>query len=82
VKPCPKLDAKRTQQVKATIERLGLNDEYPCVLGRAEYLESYCLAEMNFEFLRKRAPFVAMELQRQGLDKTIQNIMNYPPRCS
>ena len=49
-----------------TIERLGLNDEL-CRQARREYVESYLEGEISFAYVKRRAPFIARELERQGL---------------
>jgi hypothetical protein len=59
-------------QVFATIERLGLDhSDYKEELG--EYYHNYIEGKIAFDFLERRAPFLASELRRQNklLDKDI-----------
>ncbi|NOJ98112.1 hypothetical protein HMI51_34880 [Corallococcus coralloides] len=54
------------QRVQETIDRLDLNDEE--FLGaRMSWYDEYLQGAFDFDFLRRRAPFLAMELIRQGL---------------
>jgi len=61
----PGLDGARTAQVCASIERLGLNDA-ECLAARREYVESYEQGDIRLDYLRRRAPFIALEMRRQG----------------
>lgn len=54
-----------TAQVAATIQRLRLN-EVDCRRHREEYAVSYWEHHISLDYLSRRAPFVAMELRRQG----------------
>ena len=68
VLPAPGLSEAVHQRVQTTITRLKLNDA-ECRAARAEYLTAY-LSETDpipFSFLRRRSPFVAHELRRQGM---------------
>ncbi len=62
----PELAAK----VQATIDRLRLNDYATCLRSRLRYVDCYCRRSFTFEHLQEEAPFIAMELQRQGLTQT------------
>ena len=79
VKASAGLDPQRTQQVRQTIKRLKLNDEETCLENRARYIKDYCIGGIPFSHLRKEAPFIAMELERQGLVDEIKQIMIYDP---
>jgi len=64
--PNPRLPEEQQQAVKATIDRLGLDDagnREIRVRHYHEYLEGFYTAD----FLKKRSPFVWMEANRQGL---------------
>ena len=63
------------QSVQITIDALRLNDEGTCLQGRWAYIRDYCLSEIDFSHLSKKAPFIALELQRQGLVQKIKAIM-------
>jgi hypothetical protein len=52
-------------RVLDTIHRLKLNDT-DCKGLREEYATSYWERHIDLDYLSKRAPFVAMELRRQG----------------
>ena len=52
-------------RVSATIEQLSLNDRECCDI-RAEYAEDYWSGEITWQRLRRRAPFVARQLEKQG----------------
>lgn len=51
--------------IVTTIEELGLNGA-ALRAAREEYAESYLKGEITLAYLRRHAPFVARELQRQG----------------
>jgi hypothetical protein len=59
------LDAVLKSQVDETIDLLKLNDA-ECRRLREEYVVSYLSGEISWSYLRKRSPFVARELQREG----------------
>lgn len=54
------------QKVKQTIKRLKLNDA-TCIKGRMNWLRPYLLGQYDLAFLEEKAPFLALELQRQQL---------------
>lgn len=65
LKPNPILDRQTQQQIKDTIERLGLNDrEFRD--AREAYYEAYQSAETSFSRLEREAPHMALEIKRQG----------------
>jgi len=49
------------------------------VNDRNQWLEPYCLGEASFPVLKKNAPFIAYELERQDLVDKIRSIMVYTP---
>ena len=77
VKPAQELESNIAQSVQRTIGILRLNDEGTCLQGRQAYIREYCLGEIDFPHLRKKAPFLALELQRQGLVQSIKAMMRY-----
>lgn len=77
VKPARDLDEARKKDVSSSCEILGLNDEGSCMNSRQKYVEDYCKGRINFDHLRRNAPFIAAELQRQNLIEEIKNIMRY-----
>lgn len=76
VKPGSGLESQLEADVRATINRLKLNDD-TCVEGRVACVRYFCKKEISFDYLRSEAPFVAHELERQGLVNTIVNMMGY-----
>lgn len=78
VKPGPNLDAGTRKAVADSIIRVGLNDSATCWEQRDDYTRNYCLGIVTFQFLVKDAPFLAAEIQRQGLVGRLNDIMNYP----
>lgn len=64
--PNPELPDEQQQAVKATIERLGLDDAGHREM-RARHYQEYRQGLYTGEFLKKRSPFVWMEANRQGL---------------
>lgn len=66
VSPSKALDKITAAQVKASIERLKLNDARP-VETRKHALEHFRQARVNLDFLEQDHPFLAKELRRQGI---------------
>jgi hypothetical protein len=66
VVPDPDLPADTRDAVQATIDRLRLNDQEPRD-ARAEWYDEYRNRHVDLDFLRRHSPFVAMEMERQGL---------------
>jgi hypothetical protein len=75
VKPNSSLSASEKEQVHATIKRLKLNDDDTCVQDRLHWIRDFAKGELSFSFLKRKAPFLAYELQRQGLVDNIAVIM-------
>ena len=66
VTAAPKLSKRTRQAVLSTIARLKLNDA-KCLFDRGQYLDDYQKGLTNMVFLKKYSPFLARELDRQGL---------------
>lgn len=75
VKPDSALFPNQKESVRNTIDVLKLNDE-TCVEARRAWVENYCKGEINFGHLQKKAPFIACELERQGLVERIRDVMS------
>lgn len=60
------LDAAVKEQVQATLTRLKLNDA-DCLKLREDYAENYFQGHISLDYLRRRAPFLAREIERQGM---------------
>lgn len=76
VKPGHGLDSQMKTAVCATINRLKLNDE-TCVDDRQRLVRDCCTGDISFSHLRKEAPFIAYELERQELVSAIADMMGY-----
>lgn len=59
----PNAPAKRSKAIDATLELLNRQD---ACKAREEYVTSYEQGEIDLSYLARRAPFIAMELRRQG----------------
>jgi hypothetical protein len=77
VKPADGLEDTLTAQVWATINRLKLNHDGTCRRARERYVKYYCKGRIDMDFLWDEAPFIAYEVERQGLVTTINDIMGY-----
>jgi hypothetical protein len=66
VKPEPTLQPNVKRPVQATIDRLRLNDDQ-WVQMRFELLNSYMNRELTIGYLQSKYPFMASEIQRQGV---------------
>lgn len=75
--PNPELSSQLQQKIWATIDRLQLNDNQTFVEERSAWLEPYCRGKEDFSVLKKNAPFIAYELERQNLVEHIKTIMIY-----
>jgi len=82
------LPSSVSEKVNATIKRLKLNEKNRYINYRSKFLEEYCkqckqyikiypdfIAAPLFNTLEKRAPFIAYELKRQGLEIKIIDMM-------
>lgn len=65
--------------VEDTIIRLRLNDDDTLVQDRANLIQMYSDDDVSFEFLEKRYPFIAYELDRQGLREAIKTRLRKKP---
>ena len=77
VYPNPELPDQLQQQIWNTIKRLQLNDNETIVEERSAWLERYCRGNGGFSSLKKDAPFIAYELERQHLVEKIKTMMVY-----
>ena len=77
-KPGPKLSRKIVREAMATIRRLKLDDDV-CIESRIGWLQLYSEKELTLGGLKKRAPFLAYEIERQGLSvKSLRKIFRRP----
>lgn len=59
---------------ESTINRLKLNDER-CIRARQTYLLEFRDQQISFDYLARHAPFLAKELERQGIVNSLPQIM-------
>lgn len=76
--PNPALRNAEKEQVVRTIRRLKLNVDEAFISSRIEWFDDYMKHEYTFGHLQKRAPFLAYEIERQGL-KLTQEVESKPP---
>jgi hypothetical protein len=74
VKPRADLEPADRLRVHTSIDRLSLNDEGTCLKSRVRWMTDYCTHDITFEYLRRNAPFIAAELERQGLVAVIRQV--------
>ncbi len=77
VSPSANLAPIDLSSVVNTIDILKLNDEGTCLKARFDWVQNFCLQHISFEFLRRRAPFLAKEIARLGLEDTLEEIMSF-----
>lgn len=78
VQPNDKLLTEQKEAVTNTIKILKLNEKDICFEARQTWLMVYCSGDITFKHLENRAPFIAYELKRQGLTKSIFQKIKYP----
>lgn len=75
VHPGPDLSEEQKERVEQTIRRLKLNSHDQLVQSRLKWVLDFCHDGITFEHLESNAPFIAYELERQGLRLSIASIM-------
>ena len=75
IKPNSNISNADATRVTRTITALRLNDERS-INSRERWIRDYCRKLFNFDYLMQNAPFIAYELERQGLKDQIINIVN------
>nr|VFJ89872.1 MAG: hypothetical protein BECKH772A_GA0070896_100189 [Candidatus Kentron sp. H]VFJ90905.1 MAG: hypothetical protein BECKH772B_GA0070898_1001213 [Candidatus Kentron sp. H]VFJ97919.1 MAG: hypothetical protein BECKH772C_GA0070978_100179 [Candidatus Kentron sp. H] len=68
VKAGPGLSQSTVDRVNRTIDRLKLNDDDSFVEQRREIMIAYSEGEMDLSFLERFYPFIAAEIDRQGIE--------------
>jgi hypothetical protein len=68
LRPSPGLQNRTHHAVKATIERLELNDN-DYVRERIEVIRAYALGLSTYEQLREKYPFIAHQVEAQDFDR-------------
>jgi hypothetical protein len=80
--PGTKLSRNLAGKARSTIRRLKLYDNV-CIETRIEWLQLYTKKELTLTGLKKRAPFLAYEIERQGLSpKSVRRIFRCPQKLS
>ncbi len=64
--PGDHLSTEEAEKVTKTVERLKLNKDEDCIKEREKWLRDYVTEGISFPHLEKHAPFIAIELKRQG----------------
>jgi len=83
VRPASELDDNLRQRILDTIKTLKLNDEPTCRNAREEWVKDFCRISRfgtstdALAFIRPKAPFIAMEIERQGLVDSLLTRMRY-----
>jgi len=67
IKPNPELIEEKKTRLWATIKLLKLNDDEDLVIERQTWYLNYLNNEISFQHLKKKAPFIALEVERQNL---------------
>lgn len=67
IRPNSHLTSEQKALVQNTIDILKLNDDEDCVELRQDWVRYFRSGEITFDFLQRKAPFIAHELHRQGL---------------
>lgn len=74
VRPNDSLPASLTTKISKTIEILKLNDDDVFVQERCDLMVEYAENKVTLDHLKKRYPFLALEIVRQGIQEKAQNI--------
>ncbi len=69
IAPADHLPDQQRREVQATIDRLKLDDAR-CRQARVNYYDLYLANDINFRALERLSPFVAFEVERQGVKRT------------
>jgi hypothetical protein len=75
----PNISSDKIKRIEDTIKILKLNTDTNCVNARQNWVADFCNNEISFPFLKRRAPFIAHELERQDLVEKIATIMKIRP---
>lgn len=78
IRPGADLGEPVTTQVQRTIDVLRLNSDDVFVQERCDMMFDYAKGDVSLDFLRRRFPFRAAEIVRQGLEATAKAIFKRP----
>jgi hypothetical protein len=73
----PSIPVDLLSAANETISVLDLNGE-ASIRSRERWVRDYCRSDITEAYLQRNAPFIHMELQRQGLITRIVEVMHYP----
>jgi hypothetical protein len=68
------LDEQTCQSVEATIKTLKLNDDDTFVQDRCDVMVMYACGDVALGYLKKHRPFLAVEVERQGIEHTVAKL--------
>lgn len=71
LKPNPDLDPNLRSEIRSTINTLRLNDDDSYVQERCAILIEYAREDVTMDFLKRRYPFLAKEVERQDLNQAV-----------
>ncbi len=75
IRPDRKQSQMLQDRVQATIDALKLNDDDRIVQARVDRIQEYARGDISFDYLNRKYPFIAMELDRQGLVEQIKHMI-------
>jgi hypothetical protein len=64
----------RVEQINKTIKALKLNDDDFLVQERANIMFDFANGDITLSFLKRRYPFLASEIARQGIETTAHTL--------
>jgi hypothetical protein len=65
------IDEQTREKVEATIKVLKLNDDDTFVQDRCDVMMMFAQGDVAMGYLRKHRPFLAVEVDRQGIEHTV-----------
>lgn len=78
VRPGAGLTPEQTRQVEASIAVLKLNIDDSLVQDRCDVMVMFAQGDVGLGFLQRRYPFLAAEVERQGIQKSARTIFKMP----
>jgi hypothetical protein len=72
IKPNPKLSVILREKINFTIEILKLNIDDENVQNRLNIILYYIKGDISFRYLKEKYPYIAYEIERQGLVNDLQ----------
>ncbi len=82
VNPADTLPGDLKKAIQQTIDQLRLNDDNRLAQPRANRVSEYINGEISLDYLRRKYPFIAFELERQNLQETIKTRKTSAPRSA